>query len=300
MSPELQAQIGFLFEFTGTGPGDTSVSLVNKQLAGFVGPKHLILDFSQADRNGIEHGRLADARFAVHHRGRRPRRRRHPIGERADARELLLSLDRAVTGRRRAGARTARTIHRRAWYDVAGGVQDGRSPGQVWASWTRMAICTRLATASLVSRRDTCAFTVASLMNSDAAISALDAPEPTAVATSRSRSVSDARRSAAARRRSACSSLPRWASNVRVTDGAVTDADVWLYDEATKVAVIGDLATVPVPYFETACPDRWTAALDEVWALPFETAIPGHGAPLTRAGFDAYNGGPWTSVNNLK
>jgi hypothetical protein len=76
--------------------------------------------------------------------------------------------------------------------------------------------------------------------------------------------------------------------DVRVTDGAVTDADVWLYDAATKVAVIGDLATVPVPYFETACPDRWTATLDEVWALPFETAIPGHGAPLTRAGFDAY------------
>lgn len=76
--------------------------------------------------------------------------------------------------------------------------------------------------------------------------------------------------------------------DVRVTDGAVTDADLWLYDPATKVAVIGDLATVPVPYFETACPDRWTATLDEVWALPFETAIPGHGAPLTRAGFDAY------------
>ena len=76
--------------------------------------------------------------------------------------------------------------------------------------------------------------------------------------------------------------------DVRVTDGAVTDADLWLYDAATKVAVIGDLATVPVPYFETACPDRWTVALDEVWALPFETAIPGHGAPLTRAGFDAY------------
>lgn len=76
--------------------------------------------------------------------------------------------------------------------------------------------------------------------------------------------------------------------DVHVTDGAVTDADLWFFDAATKVAVIGDLATVPVPYFETACPDRWTATLDEVWALPFETAIPGHGAPLTRSGFDAY------------
>jgi glyoxylase-like metal-dependent hydrolase (beta-lactamase superfamily II) len=79
--------------------------------------------------------------------------------------------------------------------------------------------------------------------------------------------------------------------DVRVTDGAVTDADVWIYDAAAKVAVLGDLATVPVPYFETACPDRWTAALDEVWATPFETAIPGHGRPLTRAQFDAYRGG---------
>lgn len=76
--------------------------------------------------------------------------------------------------------------------------------------------------------------------------------------------------------------------DVRVTDRAVTDADVWLYDEATRVAVLGDLATVPVPYFETACPDRWTATLDEVWATPFETAVPGHGAPLTRGQFDAY------------
>ncbi|MEZ5419724.1 MAG: MBL fold metallo-hydrolase [Vicinamibacterales bacterium] len=76
--------------------------------------------------------------------------------------------------------------------------------------------------------------------------------------------------------------------DVRVTDSAVTDADVWLYDETTKVVVLGDLATVPVPYFETACPDRWTATLDEVWATPFETAVPGHGAPLTRGQFDAY------------
>lgn len=76
--------------------------------------------------------------------------------------------------------------------------------------------------------------------------------------------------------------------DLRLTDGAVTDADLWFYDAATKVAVLGDLVTVPVPYFETACPDRWTAALDEVWATPFETAIPGHGRPLTRPQFDAY------------
>jgi glyoxylase-like metal-dependent hydrolase (beta-lactamase superfamily II) len=76
--------------------------------------------------------------------------------------------------------------------------------------------------------------------------------------------------------------------DVRVTDKAVSDADVWFFDKATQLAVIGDLVTVPVPYFETACPDRWKASLDEVWATPFETAIPGHGRPMTRGQFDTY------------
>ena len=76
--------------------------------------------------------------------------------------------------------------------------------------------------------------------------------------------------------------------DARVTDKAVSDADLWLFDAPSKVAVIGDLVTVPVPYFETACPDRWQASLDEVWATPFETAIPGHGAPMSRAQFDVY------------
>jgi glyoxylase-like metal-dependent hydrolase (beta-lactamase superfamily II) len=76
--------------------------------------------------------------------------------------------------------------------------------------------------------------------------------------------------------------------DVRVTDKAVSDADVWIYDRGTRLAVIGDLVTVPVPYFETACPDQWKAALDQVWSTPFETAIPGHGRPMTRPQFDAY------------
>ena len=76
--------------------------------------------------------------------------------------------------------------------------------------------------------------------------------------------------------------------DVRVTDKAVSDADVWLYDEAARVAVIGDVITMPVPYFETACPTRWRATFDEIWATPFETAIPGHGRPMTRAQFDVY------------
>jgi glyoxylase-like metal-dependent hydrolase (beta-lactamase superfamily II) len=73
-----------------------------------------------------------------------------------------------------------------------------------------------------------------------------------------------------------------------VTDGAVTDADLWLYDQATGVAVIGDLVTLPAPFFETACSARWQEALDEVWATPFRLAVPGHGAPMTRTQFDIY------------
>ena len=88
--------------------------------------------------------------------------------------------------------------------------------------------------------------------------------------------------------RSGAMTLAGRSLDVRVTDQAVSDADVWLFDAPSKVAVIGDLITVPVPYFETACPDRWKASLDEVWATPFETAIPGHGRPMTRAQFDVY------------
>jgi hypothetical protein len=77
---------------------------------------------------------------------------------------------------------------------------------------------------------------------------------------------------------------------VHVTNGAVTDADVWLYDRRTRVAVIGDLVTFPAPFFETACPQRWREALDEVWATPFRIAIAGHGEPMTRDAFNVWRG----------
>ena len=79
--------------------------------------------------------------------------------------------------------------------------------------------------------------------------------------------------------------------DVHVTTDAVTDADVWLFDPQTKVAVIGDIVTVPVPYFETACPDGWKSSMNDVWAAPFETVIPGHGRTMTRAQFDVYRQG---------
>jgi len=78
--------------------------------------------------------------------------------------------------------------------------------------------------------------------------------------------------------------------SVHVAANAVTDADLWLDDERTGIAVIGDLVTFPAPFFETACPAGWEAALDDVWATPFKTVVPGHGAPMTREQFDTYRG----------
>lgn len=78
------------------------------------------------------------------------------------------------------------------------------------------------------------------------------------------------------------------AFEVRVTDRAVTDADLWLIDPASGIAVIGDLVTFPVPFFETACPRQWQCALDEVLAARFDRAIPGHGEPMTQAQLATY------------
>jgi glyoxylase-like metal-dependent hydrolase (beta-lactamase superfamily II) len=77
----------------------------------------------------------------------------------------------------------------------------------------------------------------------------------------------------------------------RLTNGAVTDADLWFFDPASGVAVIGDLVTFPAPFFETACPADWRRSLDEVWAQPFRIAIAGHGEPMDRRQFDAWRGG---------
>ena len=70
--------------------------------------------------------------------------------------------------------------------------------------------------------------------------------------------------------------------------GAATAGDVWLYDASTKVLVAGDLVTLPAPFFDTACASGWTQALAELDAVPFETLVPGHGAPMGHAQFGRY------------
>jgi glyoxylase-like metal-dependent hydrolase (beta-lactamase superfamily II) len=81
--------------------------------------------------------------------------------------------------------------------------------------------------------------------------------------------------------------------DVRVAPFAASEADIWLYDPKTKVAVVGDLVVDIVPFMDSACPDGWARALDEVQKVPFRTLIPGHGAPMTRVDFlqwkTAYN-----------
>lgn len=78
--------------------------------------------------------------------------------------------------------------------------------------------------------------------------------------------------------------------DVRFAANAVTEGDVWLYDRRARIAVLGDLVTLPAPYLDTACPDGWRAAMAEIWATPFRLAVPGHGAPMTRAEFATYRG----------
>ena len=69
---------------------------------------------------------------------------------------------------------------------------------------------------------------------------------------------------------------------------AATAGDVWLYDPKTRIAAVGDLVTLPAPFLDTACPAGWRKALGDIWATPFQTAIPGHGPALTRADFARY------------
>jgi glyoxylase-like metal-dependent hydrolase (beta-lactamase superfamily II) len=85
-------------------------------------------------------------------------------------------------------------------------------------------------------------------------------------------------------------SLGGRALSVHLAPDAATGGDIWLYDEKTRVAVLGDLVTLPAPFLDTACPDGWRRALGQVAATDFELAIPGHGAVMSRAQFVTYRG----------
>jgi glyoxylase-like metal-dependent hydrolase (beta-lactamase superfamily II) len=76
--------------------------------------------------------------------------------------------------------------------------------------------------------------------------------------------------------------------DVHLAENGPTAADIWIYDPATRIAAVGDLVTLPVPFLDTACVIGWKAALAELWGTPFEVLIPGHGQPMTRTEFGQY------------
>lgn len=78
--------------------------------------------------------------------------------------------------------------------------------------------------------------------------------------------------------------------DVHVAPFATTEADLWIYDPKSRLAIVGDLVVDIVPFMDTACAGGWKKALEEVAATPFVTLIPGHGAPMDRAAFLQWKG----------
>jgi glyoxylase-like metal-dependent hydrolase (beta-lactamase superfamily II) len=76
-----------------------------------------------------------------------------------------------------------------------------------------------------------------------------------------------------------------------VERGAATAGDVWLEDRKNRLVVAGDLVTLPVPFFDTACAPGWELALQHIATVQFDTLIPGHGPPLSREQFNRYRTG---------
>jgi len=76
--------------------------------------------------------------------------------------------------------------------------------------------------------------------------------------------------------------------DINLERNAVTAGDVWVFDPETRVLIAGDLVTLPAPFFDTACPQRWGEALKRLDRADFSTLIPGHGPALSRAQFAAY------------
>lgn len=89
-------------------------------------------------------------------------------------------------------------------------------------------------------------------------------------------------------RRSGLMTIAGRTFDVHVAPFAATEADLWIYDPMTKLAIVGDLVVDLVPFLDTACPEGWSRALDELENVPFETLIPGHGPVMSRADFLAW------------
>jgi glyoxylase-like metal-dependent hydrolase (beta-lactamase superfamily II) len=86
-------------------------------------------------------------------------------------------------------------------------------------------------------------------------------------------------------------SLGGRALDLHVETRAVSDGDVWIVDRESKTLISGDLVTLPVPLFDTACPEGWQQALSRVAEVDFETLVPGHGEAMTGESFSNYRRG---------
>ncbi len=75
---------------------------------------------------------------------------------------------------------------------------------------------------------------------------------------------------------------------VHVAPYAVTEADLWIHDPAAGLVIAGDLVVAEVPFMDTACPEGWRRALDEMAAVDFTVLIPGHGEAMDRDTFLAW------------
>jgi glyoxylase-like metal-dependent hydrolase (beta-lactamase superfamily II) len=76
--------------------------------------------------------------------------------------------------------------------------------------------------------------------------------------------------------------------DVHVAPFAATEADLWLYDPASRTLIAGDLVVAMVPFLDTACASGWRTALGDLDAVPFQTLLPGHGAPMTHDDFTTW------------
>lgn len=83
--------------------------------------------------------------------------------------------------------------------------------------------------------------------------------------------------------------------DLRLETHAATAGDIVVFDRASRVLVTGDLITLPAPFLDTACPNRWRDALDRLARTDFELVIPGHGPPMGPEAFEHYR----TAFGNL-
>ena len=122
----------------------------------------------------------------------------------------------------------------------------------------------------------------------DAALADPQVPEPQKAQIRRGRSVidnPDRLRPTRPVAKSGAMTIAGRELQLHVAPFAATEADLWLYDPVSRTAVVGDLVVDIVPFMDTACPDGWAQALEQVEKTPFETLIPGHGAPMSRSDF---------------